>query len=102
MNQPRPAISAALAISIERQVDEMIATAQAKCAILAHISESRAIAELQAIDDARYRRPDAESTLARAPALLAPARNGGTANAAARGMKRFALRKFLRMLFRGE
>ena len=96
MNQPRPAISAALAISIERQVDEMIATAQAKCAILAHISESRAIAELQEIDDARYLRPAAST-----PDLARDSHGGEASGATGRQTKTFTIKNFLRILFIG-
>ena len=60
MKKPRPKMSAALAIAIENQVEDVIAAAKARCAINAHISNSRVITELKRADKADFIRDRAQ------------------------------------------
>jgi hypothetical protein len=61
MKKPRPKMSAALAIAIERQVDDIIALAKTRCALQAHFSNNQTIAEHERADEANFIRPRAES-----------------------------------------
>jgi len=63
MKKPRPKMSAALAIAIEHQVDDIIALAKARCALQAHVSNNQTIAELERADEPNFVRRRAGSIL---------------------------------------